>query len=60
MPVMLLFVGVLRLPLASSDRVPVVVVAADVVFQLHFEGERRGDKDVDREHVDVVDVDKGL
>ena len=31
-----------------------------MVFLLHLEGERHGDKDVDGERVDVVDVDKGL
>ena len=47
-----------RLPL--SDRVPIVVVAAAVVFQLYLYGGRHGDKDVDRGRVGVVDVDKGL
>ena len=50
----------LALPLPLSDCVPVVVGAAAVVFRLHLEGGRPGDKDVDREHVDVVDIDKGL
>ena len=48
-----------RLPLLPlSDCVPVVVVA--VVFWLSLEGVRRGDKDVDRGRVVIVNVDKGL
>ena len=31
-----------------------------MVFLLHLEGGRHGDKGVDRENVDAVDVDKGL
>ena len=52
-------VCVSRFPLSLPlpDRLP---VAASLVFLLHLEGRRHGDKDVDREHVDVVDVDKGL
>ena len=50
----------LPLPLLLSDRVPVVVAAA-VVFLLHLEGGRHGDKDVDRGRIDIlVDVDNGL
>ena len=44
-----------QLPL--SDRVP---IAAAVVFRLHLEGKSHGDKDIDRELVDVVDADYGL
>ena len=48
-----------RLPLPPlSDRVSVVVVA--VVFRLHLEGGRHGDKDVDGERVDVVVDDRAL
>ena len=43
-----------------SDCVPVVGVAAAVVFLLHLEGGRHDDKDVDRGRVDIVDADKGL
>ena len=47
--------------LPLSDRVLIVVVAAAaVVFRLQLEGRRHGDKDVDRERVGIVDVDKGL
>ena len=45
-----------RLPLPLLDR----VLVAAVVFQLHLEGGRHGDKDVDGGHVGVVDVDNGL
>ena len=47
------------LQLSLSDCVS-VVVAAVVVFRLHLEGRRHGDKDVDRERIDVVVDDKGL
>ena len=47
-----------RMPLL--DCVPVVVVAAAVVFRLRLEGGRHGDNDLDRGCVDIVDVDKGL
>ena len=51
----------LVLPLPPlSDRVSIVVAAAVVVFRLHLEGGRHGDKDVDRGRVDVVDVNNGL
>ena len=43
--------------LPLTDRVPVVVAA---VFQLHLEGGRHGDKDVDGRGVDIVDDAKGL
>ena len=33
------------------------MVAAVVVFRMYLEGGRHGDKDVDRERVDIVDVD---
>ena len=47
-----------RLPLTLLDRVPVVVAAA-VVFRLHLEAGRHGDKDVDGGHgVNVVDDNK--
>ena len=36
-----------RLPLSLSNRIPVIVVAAGVVFRLHLEGGCHGDKDVD-------------
>ena len=50
-----------RLPLLLplSDHIP-VVAAATVVFLLHLEGGRHGEKDVDRERVNVVDTDRGL
>ena len=43
--------------MSLSDRVP---VAAAVVFRLHLEGGRHGDKDVDGEGIDVVDDARGL
>ena len=43
-----------------SDRVLIVVVAAALVFRLHLEGGRHGDKDVDRGRVDAVVDDEGL
>ena len=52
-------VSILQLP-PLSDHVLIVVVATAVVFQLHLEGRRHGDKDVDRGRVDDVDVDNGL
>ena len=50
----------LPLPLPLSDRVPVVVVAAVVVFQLHLEQGRTFDNALDRGHVHIVDDTKGL
>ena len=47
----------LLLPLPNC--VPVVAAAA-VVFLLHLERGRHGDKDVDRELADIVHVDNGL
>ena len=48
----------LPLLLLLPDRVP---VAAAVVFLLHLEGGRHGDKHIDRECIDIlVDVDNGL
>ena len=44
----------LPLILPLSDCVP---IAAAVVFRMYLEGGRHGDKDVDRERVDIVDVD---
>ena len=49
-----------QLPLPLLDCVPVVVLAAAVVFQLYLEGGHHGDKDVDRGRVGIVDVDNGL
>ena len=45
----------LTLPLSDC-----VSVAADVVFMLHLEGGRHGDKDIDGGRVNIVVVDKVL
>ena len=43
-----------------SNPVSIVIVAAALVFQLHLEGGRHGNKDVDRGRVDAVVDDEGL
>ena len=49
-----------RLPLLLLDCILIVVVAAAVVFWLHLEGGRHGDKDIDRGRVDINVVDNEL
>ena len=50
-----------QLPLPLLDHVPAVVVAAAaVMLQLHLEGGRHGENDVDRERVNIVVDERAL